>query len=397
MSLKLPADFAKKISESLGMTPLGVDTLFTIEEDKQGFFVAKLKPGQFLEREQFKTMCALARDLGGEGYLQGAKAWAVPGPFAKKSPEKPSEQRQPGYKEPGNVLPAESKKETTPGIAFSFLPVEALLSMPFQCRSNPDDPDLLDLAESLKAYGVLEPIVVRQKPNGLFEIAMGGRRVKAAKKAGLIEVPAIIRPLSDEEASVCQLIENIHRRDLSDVEKSKALAALAKTRGWSAEQLAQKLAMSYTWVTKYLPDEFKAEEKAQAGKAGGEAKAEAYRESQDFATRRVAETQEIPPIDKIVLCARCGDPIEPPAIHSKGKFYCTDCAEILKTEQAEPEGVPEPEPVESEKEPVATPPRVPPVFDVGEFMCLKCNERFRVEHLPNGKHRLQPIREAVKA
>jgi hypothetical protein len=80
----LPSDFAKEIAKSLGVTDKWVDEYFEVEEDKQGFFVAKLKPKKFLENDQFRTMCALARDLGGEGYLQGMKAWKVPGPLAKK-------------------------------------------------------------------------------------------------------------------------------------------------------------------------------------------------------------------------------------------------------------------------------------------------------------------------
>jgi hypothetical protein len=85
LSLKSPADFAKRLSEALGMTPIGVAELFDIEEHKQNFFVAKLKPKQFLEREQFRTMCALTQDLGGEIYLR-PKTWKVPGACAKKSP-----------------------------------------------------------------------------------------------------------------------------------------------------------------------------------------------------------------------------------------------------------------------------------------------------------------------
>jgi len=77
-------DFAKAISESLAITPLAVAELFEFEEDKQGYFIAKLKPQQFLQKTQFRTMCTLVQDMDGESYLQGAKAWAIPGPLAKK-------------------------------------------------------------------------------------------------------------------------------------------------------------------------------------------------------------------------------------------------------------------------------------------------------------------------
>jgi hypothetical protein len=83
--LQLPSDFARKIAEALGVSVRWVDEWFDVSEDKQGYFIATLRPGKFLEKNQFKTLCALARDLGGEGYLHGAKAWKIPGPYAEKS------------------------------------------------------------------------------------------------------------------------------------------------------------------------------------------------------------------------------------------------------------------------------------------------------------------------
>jgi len=398
--------------------------LFTVEEDKQGFFVAKLRPKQFLDKAQFKTMCALARDLGGEGYLQGAKAWAVPGPFAKKSsevPSKPETDFLATHKAPGNALPAEPSGK----VLFAMLPVKALLSTPFQSRDDPDDPELADLAESLKAYGVLEPIVVRQKPNGLYEIAIGERRVKAARKAGLIEVPAIVRAMSDEEVAVCNLIENIHRKDLSDKEKTKALTELAKTRGWNAQQIAEKIRMSYTWVTKYLPDEFKAQDQARLGALGGQAASEAYK-----ATQRVAEESQdaheiAHPEEKpiIILCARCGEPIQGTPVHlgEGNRFYDAECAEAVVAEAKSGHGpsiAPESGAEEQEKEVVEEGEKREKVegklplkretkdrdeekasrglqlraVQIGEFECTECHQHFFVHHLLNGKHKLEAIR-----
>jgi ParB/RepB/Spo0J family partition protein len=380
--MKLPSDFAKKIQESLGVSAKAVEQLFTVEEDKNGYFTAKLNPKQFLDKSQFKTMCALSRDLGGEGYLQGAKTWKVPGPYAKtekspgrlveKKPETPS----------GSVVTG--KKEPLASIQFAFLPVKALLSMPYQTRKSLDDPDLANLAESLKAYGILEPIVVRQKPSGLYEIVMGERRVKAAAKAGLIEVPAVIRTLTDEEASVCALIENIHRRDLSDEEKSQALAEFARTRHWNAQQIADHIKMSPTWVYKYLPDEFKQKDMAELGKMGGEAKA-------DAATRHVANGQS-QDMRQGIPCDHCGEPVSKP-VHLDGKFYHEDCAEQVKAEK-EPGAVSEsvPGPFEkghvdgSEEEPVARP--EPVEVDTGfEWECPECQMKFQLIHVkyPDGR------------
>jgi ParB/RepB/Spo0J family partition protein len=257
------------------------------------------------------------------------------------------------------------------------VPIKALLSMPFQCRTNPDDPEMADLTESIKALGVLQPVLVRPKPNGLYEVVYGQRRVKAAEKAGLVEVPVSIRFLSDEEAFTLQLTENLQRKDLSEEEKARALGELAKRTGWNAQQIADKLNMSYTWVVKYLPTEFKDEEKAKAGALGGESKSATLQHS---ATRRVAE----------IPCARCGDPIPGPPVHVEGKFYCAECHEQIVAESA-PTLLPEVErarePEEEEKEPE------PPALDIGGFECPECHTHFIVEHLPNGKHKLKPVRE----
>jgi len=393
--LKLPSDFAQKIAECFGMTAQGVDQLFDFSEDKQGFFWARLKPKKFLEKPEFKTMCVLARDLGGEDYLQGAKAWKIPGPLAKRvdttsipgpagdARSKPSEGPRPeARKEPSGVAPKVLTEDKSRPPQFT-VPLKALLSMPFQCRTNPDDPEMAELTESIKALGVLQPILVRPKPNGLYEIVYGQRRARAAEKAGLVEVPVTIRFLSDEEAFTLQLTENLQRKDLSEEEKTRALGELAKRTGWNAQQIADKLKMSYTWVTKYLPAEFKDEEKARAGALGGESKSATLQHS---ATQRVAG----PPA---INCARCGDPIQGPPVHLEDSYYCQECAEQLEAEAVptllpgQPKELGEPTHLEP------APPE-PPAVDIGGFECPECHKHFIVEHLPNGKHKLKPVREA---
>jgi ParB/RepB/Spo0J family partition protein len=370
--LRLPSDFAKKVAESLGITARGVDQLFDFSEDKQGFFVARLKPQQFLDKkDQFRTMCALVRDLGGEEYLKGAMAWKVPEPYAKKGAEKPSGQAmdsQRGYKEPGSALPAEPRKEPS-GVAprvvtddksrppQTTVPIKALLSMPFQCRTNPDDPEMADLTESIKALGVLQPILVRPKPNGLYEIVYGQRRAKAAEKACLVEVPVSIRFLSDEEAFTLQLTENLQRKDLSEEEKTRALGELAKRTGWNAQQIADKLKMSYAWVCRYLPEEFKAAEKVEAGRIGGEVLKQRYEE--EAALRRRAESQD----------TRQGIP---PSVTSPQEVRRAAQPEQL----SEPLG-PQPESEESPK----------PLLTGFEVECPECHVKLLINHVdhPNGK------------
>jgi ParB/RepB/Spo0J family partition protein len=412
MSVKLPADFAKAISESLAVTPLAVAELFEIEEDKQGFFVAKLKPQQFLEKMQFRTMCTLVRDLGGEDYLEGAKAWKVPGPFAKKGAEKPSGQamdRQPTNKEPGNAVPGPmgvaprvvtDDKSRPPQ---TTVPIKALLSMPFQCRVNLDDPTITELTESIKALGVLHPILVRPKPNGLYEIVYGQRRVKAAEKAGLIEIPANIRILSDQEAYEIQFTENIQREDLSDMEKARMLNFLTTKFGYTQEALAKKLGKEKLWVARHLAI-LNLETVSPGIQTGAITERQAREilaaspEKREEILDKIKETGEVPSARELeqmrkpsIPCGRCGDPSQGPPAHLEGKFYCQECYEQVAAESV-PSLLPEAERVEEpEEEP--TPPE-PPAVDIGGFECPECHKHFIVEHLPNGKHKLKQLREA---
>lgn len=175
-------------------------------------------------------------------------------------------------------------------IGYAVLPLNSLISTSFSIRSS-EDLELDDLTESIRAYGVLEPIVVRaSKEEGMFEIVMGERRVKAARKAGLREIPAIVRKLSDEETAVLQLIENLQRKDLTDEETTASLAFLAKLTTWPPKMIAERLKRSYTWVLLHLPDEFKDKEKAKAGQKGGEAKS--LVELDQSATKIVAQVTQ---------------------------------------------------------------------------------------------------------
>jgi ParB/RepB/Spo0J family partition protein len=392
--LSLPSDFAKLIAETLSMTDQGVEEYFDVSEDKEGFFWAKLKPKKFLDTSQFKAMCALARGLGGEGYLMGAKAWTIPGPCVKVSPQAkaplPSASKPSDARSISDQLKFDKSKPP-----YFTVPINALLSMPFQSRLVAEDANLAELVESIKAYGVLEPIIVRTMPDGLYEIVAGERRVRAAQKAGLIEIPANIKMLNDEEASIIQFTENSQRKDYSEEEKSRALGELARRFGWSAQQIADKLKMSYTWVTKYLPSEFKDKEMASLGKLGGEAKAEVERvitegAIKESATQRVAE--ESP---KFVQCGRCGIGTSAP-VHLNGKFYCESCAQKIESDMGQSHV-----PITPRTQTLAVPPKEVPIkvpepepLDFAEVTCPICKETFRLVHHGHRDHRAEYYAEA---
>jgi len=89
------------------------------------------------------------------------------------------------------------------------------------------DPDKLEqLVLSIKEHGILEPLLVRPRPGGEYELVAGERRYRAAQKLGLAEVPVVIRKLTDEEALALSLIENLHREDLNPVEETEGILQL---------------------------------------------------------------------------------------------------------------------------------------------------------------------------
>ena len=136
-----------------------------------------------------------------------------------------------------------------------------LRSNPYQPRRVFDEDKLKELAESIKEFGVLEPIIVTKSIKG-YEIVAGERRVKAARYAGLETIPAIIKDFSDEEMMQIALLENIQREDLSAIEEAQAYDNLVKSLGISQEELAKRIGKSRSHVTNMigllkLPEEVK--------------------------------------------------------------------------------------------------------------------------------------------
>ncbi len=108
-----------------------------------------------------------------------------------------------------------------------------------------------ELAESIAAYGLLQPVVLR--PMGeTFEVVAGHRRVAAVRSLGWSDVPAVIREADDGEAFLLTLVENLQRSDLSAREESRALETLVRERGWSTRQVAEAIKRSPAYVSKRL-------------------------------------------------------------------------------------------------------------------------------------------------
>lgn len=121
-----------------------------------------------------------------------------------------------------------------------------------QARKRFDEKALTELASSISAHGLLEPIVVRRKENGYYEIIAGERRWRAARMAGLNELPALLRELSDEEAALLSLIENLQREDLNPVEEARGYRDLIDTFSLTQEEAASRVGKSRSDVANLL-------------------------------------------------------------------------------------------------------------------------------------------------
>ena len=125
-----------------------------------------------------------------------------------------------------------------------------------QNRSQPrrsfDDEAITELAQSIQAHGMLQPIVVRPLAEGRYQIVAGERRWRAAKRIGLSEVPVIIRELSDAEASQIALVENLQRENLTPIEEAKGYQALMQQYGMTQEEVAKIVGRSRPAVANAL-------------------------------------------------------------------------------------------------------------------------------------------------
>ena len=149
------------------------------------------------------------------------------------------------------MLMLRSRKNTEEGRVLR-LPVEALAPNRQQPRRCFEEGPLSELADSIRAHGILQPLTVRRRAEGGYELVAGERRLRAAKLAGLSEVPCIVVELDEEQSALLALIENIQRRDLNYMEEAAALQKLIAAHGLSQEQVAQKLGKSQSAVANKL-------------------------------------------------------------------------------------------------------------------------------------------------
>jgi ParB family transcriptional regulator, chromosome partitioning protein len=148
--------------------------------------------------------------------------------------------------------------------AERLVTIDALRPNARQPRTGFDETTLAELTESIRVQGVIQPILVRPADDGSYEIVAGERRFRAAQRAGLREVPVVVRALSDAESLEVALIENLQRDDLSPLEEAAAYQKLIDEFGHTQEQIAERVgksrpAISNTLRLLRLPDSIKQE------------------------------------------------------------------------------------------------------------------------------------------
>lgn len=136
-----------------------------------------------------------------------------------------------------------------PGASYREIPVDALHPNPRQPRQDFDEDALAELTHSIREFGLLQPVVARDRELGGYELVMGERRWRAARAAGLTSVPAIVRDTEDDALLRDALLENVHRVDLNPLEEAAAYEQLLGEFGATHEQLATRLGRSRSQVT----------------------------------------------------------------------------------------------------------------------------------------------------
>lgn len=207
-----------------------------------------------------------------------------------------------------------------------------------QPRKNFNQKALEELAKSIEQNGIIQPILVRPMSDGSYQLIAGERRWRAARMAGLHEVPVTIREMTDEEASVFALIENLQREDLNPVEEAEGLKSLIETYGFTQEEAADKVGKSRTAVTNTLRLlklplpvlQMLGDGKISAGHARALLGLDEEKEMLRIAEATVAQELSVRQVEKMVKYANQGEKAKPKKRDKKrDKYY--DEVEIALT------------------------------------------------------------------
>lgn len=134
----------------------------------------------------------------------------------------------------------------------SFIRLESIEVNPYQPRTQFNEEELQELARSIKTYGLIQPVTVRPVENGKYQLISGERRFRAAKLAGLTEIPAFVRTVDDVQSVQMALVENIQRSDLNAIEIALCYQLLIEECHLNKEELADQLGKDRSTVSNYL-------------------------------------------------------------------------------------------------------------------------------------------------
>jgi ParB family chromosome partitioning protein len=152
---------------------------------------------------------------------------------------------------PNAPAPGAGALPLVPGRALLALPIEAVERSPGQPRKRFEEASLEELAASIRAHGVVEPILVRRE-GARYRIVAGERRWRAAQRAGLKEIPAVVREATDRQAFEIALVENLQREDLNAIEEAEAYEVLVGDHGLTQEEVAGRVGKERSTIANAL-------------------------------------------------------------------------------------------------------------------------------------------------
>jgi ParB family transcriptional regulator, chromosome partitioning protein len=151
-----------------------------------------------------------------------------------------------------HVPTAEAQPQHSPSARVAQIPLEQIDENPYQTRQIFDQSALQELADSIRANGVVQPVVVRPTASGRYLLILGERRCRASRLAGKLTIPAVIRTVSDQQAAQMTVVENLQRQDLNCLEQAQAFARLSREFGLTQEQIGQRTGMARESISNYM-------------------------------------------------------------------------------------------------------------------------------------------------
>jgi ParB family chromosome partitioning protein len=274
---------------------------------------------------------ALFRDVKKEEAAFQKKESAAAAPTAK-APAAPA-QAAPVRRAEEMLKPAEANAPAAPP---RRLPVDRLKPGKYQPRTHFDEAALAQLADSISAHGVLQPLLVRPIEGMMYEIIAGERRWRAAQKARVHDVPVVIRDLDDKQAMEIALIENLQREDLSAIEEAEGYDRLMQEFGHTQDMLSQQLGKSRSHVANTmrllkLPASVRKMVQTGTLSAGHARNLVGHKEAEQLAAAIVKRGLSVRQTEKMVQQLEAGDKKKPAGFKAKG--FAQKDVDILALEQ----------------------------------------------------------------